>query len=262
MTRSRVLALVLLLGALISLPFGALAIFVAFGCFLFWVTLPAPSGRERRALGLLTALCLALSFVGLARFVATQAFFGMSEAARFGTSNAVVSRLREIKFAEARAVELALVDPDQNQRGSALFLDELAGAQPAHGRTALDEPLLDGKYRRNAKTPQGPAVSLNGYLFFVCLPGSDGNLSADPEKTVNGRAAETSFVGYGWPEGEYQGHGQVFAIDADGAVLVHDNRDARGKLIFVGTETPPPCSFVATDAERFSPWRGEDSRPR
>lgn len=262
MTRSRALALALLLGALFSLLFGALAIFVAFGCFLFWVTLPVVDRRERRGLGLCTGLSLALSFVGLARFVATQAFVGMSEAARLGTSSAVVSRLREIKFAEARAMELALVDPDDNQRGSTLFLAELSGVHPPRGTNRPPVMLLDGKYKRETNTPRGPAASLNGYWFFVCLPGADGKPSADPTRRVDEQRAETTFVAYAWPADEHQGYGQVFTIDARGTVLVHDNKTTQGRLSFVGAEHPPSCNLIETDAEHFSPWRGKDSRPR
>ncbi len=262
MTRSRLFALALLLSALVSLFIGALAIFVAFGCFLFWVTLPEQDRPERRTLLLGAWLALGLSGVGLSRFVATQAFFGISEAARLGTSKSVVSRLREIKFAESRAMELAVVDSNDNQKGSALFLPELSGTQSPRATHPLRAPLLDGKYLRQNDTPHGPAAALNGYLFFVCLPGRGGVQTADPSSPVDERAAETRFTVYAWPADEHQGHGQLFTIDASGRVLVHDNKNQKGKLSFVGHEGAPSCNLAETSASDFSPWRGKDSRPR
>jgi hypothetical protein len=262
MTRTRLLALALLCGALLSLRFGALSLFVAFGCFLFWVTLPTPKGRERRALTLLTGLCLAVSCAGLARFVATQAFVGMAEAARSGTSKSVVSRLREIQFSESRAQQLGLLDPDGNQRGAALFLEELSGSRPLRGTGSPTAPLLDAKYQRRVSTPAGPATQLNGYLFFVCLPGANGTSTADPTEPVDERASEARFVAYAWPQDEHRGHGQLFSIDAGGQVLVYDNRGTGEEPSFVGPQKAPPCRLLETEARRFSPWRGKDSPPR
>lgn len=262
MTPARWLALALFSAALTSVWFGALAIFVAFACFLFWVTLSVPKGRERRVLLLLCWLSLALCCVGLARFVANQAFFGMSEAARLGTSKAVVSRLREIRFAEARARELTLIDPDGNRRGSALFLGELSGASLLRGTQKRTTPLLDGKFRRSVSTPRGPATQLNGYLFMVCLPGASGPPTANPSRAVDERAAEEHFLAYAWPETKHQGHGQLFTIDANGKLLVYDNRGADGELSFVGPSRAPSCRLSETQERRFKPWRGKDSTPR
>jgi hypothetical protein len=79
---------------------------------------------------------------------------------------------------------------------------------------------------------------------------------------VDEHAAETQFLVYAWPADEHQGHGQLFTIDPNGRVLVHDNRNNQGKLSFVGPKAAPSCSLAETSASDFSPWRGKDSRPR
>jgi len=244
--------------ALTSLWLSELALFAAFLTFLTWVTLPELTERQRRrwlwALGAVALVCT----VGLTRFVSRYALLGMTNASRRSVDKEVVSRLREILFAEDYAREHALVDPDGDGVGSAIGLPALAGTAPPRPSSSARVELLDRRYMEIRTTREGPASALNGYLFMVCLPEA-GGWSAAPTARVDEERAEREFIALAWPDGEGTSHGKVYFIDAKERILEFANRGEHG-LVFSGVGSPAPCDVVSRGAHEFVAWEGKAPR--
>ncbi len=257
--RTRLLGAGVLVLALGSVWISELAIFAAFATFLWWVTLPPLAPPGRRASRWLIALAFVLSTVGLMRFASRYALAGILAASKSSIDKGTVSRLREILFAEDRARQLALVDPDGDRIGGALLLGALAGREPPRGTSGTPPQLLDEKYKVVVGTSLGPASALGDYLFIVCLPTSHG-LSAEPGVPVDEQQAERRFIAYAWPVEGASSYGKVFAIDEHERILVFANRGPRGELVFRGAERPPPCDAASTGKYAFSAWEGKKAR--
>lgn len=228
-------------------------------------TLSLPRSFVRRVPVWLTlAVAAMLGVVATVRFVIGAAVPGLVKGGNNATELRALSRLREVLFAEDAARKLAFVDPDRDGIGSAALIGELSGALPLRGGAPLPEPPLNSEFRRQVETKYGPATPLGGYLFMVCLPTRDGQLSARPGSPWDEERAERNYVGYAWPIDDAHGVSRVFFLDAHETILVFDNR--RGaELTFAGPYFPPPCdAALGTAAERaragWKPWR--DKKPR
>jgi hypothetical protein len=169
-----------------------------------------------------------------------------------------VSRLREILFAQDQARERAFVDPDNDGVGSALFIQSLAGVEPPRGSEGRPIRLLDRRFTQLVPTKIGPAASINGYLFSVCVPRHSG-LSAEPNAQVDEERAERQFIAYAWPLAQNIGNAKLFAIDQHERIMESNNRDASGPL-FWGPDHPPPCHAWELEKLGMSAWQGK--RPR
>jgi len=245
--------------ALASLWLSELALFAAFLTFLTWVSLPELSAGQRRrwlwALGVVALVCT----LGLMRFVSQYALLGMTNASRRSVDKEIVSRLREILFAQDYAREHALVDPDGDGVGSALALSALTGSAPLRPQLSERTELLDRRYAQIRETREGPASALNGYLFMVCLPTAGGGWSAAPAARVDEERAEREFVALAWPDGEGTSSGTVFVIDAWERILEFANKRERG-LVFSGVNSPPTCDVVTRGGYDFAAWQGKVAR--
>jgi len=243
---------------LVSLWLSEIALFAAFLTFLTWVSLPELSASQRRrwlwALGAVALVCT----LGLMRFVSQYALLGMTNASRRSADKEIVSRLRELLFAQDYAREHALVDPDADGIGSALALPALTGSAPLRPKRSDRIELLDRRYAHLRETREGPASALNGYLFMVCLP-TAGGWSAAAEARVDEERAEREFVALAWPDGEGTSNGAVFFIDASERILEFANKNDHG-LVFSGVKAPPSCDVVARGAYSFVAWQGKAAR--
>lgn len=245
--------------ALASLWLSELALFAAFLTFLTWASLPAalPQSQRRRWCWALGAVALVCS-VGVTRFVSRYALLGMTNASKRSVEKDIVSRLREILFAQDYAREHALIDPDGDGIGGAIALPALAGVVPLRPPAIGTVELLDRRYMNIRSTREGPASALNGYLFMICLPQPDG-LSAQATANIDEERAETQFTALAWPEVLGLSDGKLFSIDAQERILEFANRGKHG-LIFFGVETPPACDVVIRHAGEFVAWQGKKPR--
>ena len=245
--------------ALVSLWLSEIALFAGFLTFLTWASLPELSASQRRrwlwALGAVALVCT----LGLTRFVSQYALLGMSNASRRSVDKEIVSRLRELLFAQDYAREHALIDPDGDGVGGAIALPALAGSVPLRAPAHDRVELLDRRYAQIRTTSEGPASALNGYLFMVCLPTTGGGWSAAPAARVDEERAEREFVALAWPDGAGTSNGTVFFIDAWERILEFGNKNARG-LVFSGVNAPPSCDVVSRGAHSFVAWQGKGPR--
>ncbi|HEY6727081.1 MAG TPA: hypothetical protein VI197_23770 [Polyangiaceae bacterium] len=244
--------------ALVSLWLSELALFAAFLTFLTWASLPELSQSQRRRwLWALSVVALVCS-VGLTRFVSRYALLGMTNAGKRSVDKEIVSRLREILFAQDYAREHALIDPDGDHIGGALALPALVGSAPLRPPASGRVELLDRRYAQLRATPEGPASALNGYLFMVCLPEAE-SWSAAATARVDEERAEREFIALAWPDGEGTSHGKLFSIDAAERILEFSNRGERG-LVYSGAGTPPPCDVATRGDHTFVAWQGKAPR--
>jgi hypothetical protein len=244
--------------ALTSLWLSELALFAAFLTFLTWASLPQLGARERRRwLWALAAVALVCT-VGLTRFVSRYALLGMTNASKRSVDKEIVSRLREILFAQDYARERALIDPDGDGIGGAVALPGLVGTTPLRPPANTRVELLDRRYINVRTTREGPASALNGYLFMVCLPEGKG-WSAAPTARIDEERAEREFLALAWPDGEGTSHGKVFSIDAAERILEFSNRSERG-LVYSGVSAPPACDVTTRGAHAFVAWQGKAPR--
>jgi len=115
----RVLLRVLLVCAAcaLSLWLTKLALFAAVAALLGFVSLPAAPRRQVIRLKLALALAGACATVGTFRFLVLEAVPGMVEGGTTAAEQRVVSRLREILFAEDAWRKNAFYDPDGDHVG-------------------------------------------------------------------------------------------------------------------------------------------------
>lgn len=255
--RHRLFLIGVALLALTSLWLSELALPAAFLTFLTWASLPRLLRHRRRWLWALGAVAL-VSTVGLTRFVSRYALLGMVNASKRSVDKEIVSRLREILFAQDYAREHALIDPDADGIGGALTLPALVGRAPLRPSAKSRVELLDRRYVQLRDTPEGPASALNGYLFMVCLPEADG-WSAAATARIDEERAEREFVALAWPDGEGPSHGKVFSIDAAERILEFSNR-SEDKLVYSGVDAPPPCDVATGGQHAFVAWQGKKPR--
>jgi hypothetical protein len=241
------------------LVYAKLAVFSLLVCVIALASL-SRAGLTR-GWRLLLFISLALSCVGVGRFVFTEAVLGISEARGRDTERRAVSLLREIYFAQNAARRYAMIDPDGDGVGSAGFLAELTGSATARQGAPLPTPPLAPRLSPRMDTRVGQATKIESYLFIICLPTAEDGWTAQPSDQVDNEAAERSWLAYAWPSESGLPHTSVYVIDEHEAIFVHDNRASSG-LRFVGTTHPPACTTLRKPPAlvSFSPWQGKQPR--
>src|SRR6478735_5232186 len=146
--------LILCAAALLSLWLTKLALFAAVGTLLGFVSLPARPPRQVLRLKLALAFAGVCATVGTFRFLVLQAVPGMVEGGTTATEQRVVSRLREILFAEDAWRKNAYYDPDGDRVGSAGLLGELTAEFGVRSGNRVEPPVLEG-YPKLVETRPG-----------------------------------------------------------------------------------------------------------
>jgi hypothetical protein len=244
--------LLLCASGLVSLSITKLALFAAVGALLGYVSLPAEPRTLVRALKLSLIVAGLCATVGVFRFLVLEAVPGMVMGGTSATEQRVVSRLREILFAEDALRKNAFVDPDADHVGSAEFLGEMSGEIGVRGGAPMPTALLEG-YPKLVSTRLGPAGEVGGYLVTVCLPKRGGGFTADPSAAVDDERAEREFYAYAWPAERGQGLDTAYVLDQHERILLADSRDTEPRRL-IGVDAPPACDDVSAEATKGS-WR-------
>src|SRR5260221_1742027 len=163
--------------AVLSLVVIKLSLFAAVATLLGYVSLPAEPARRVRALKLALIASRPCATFGVFRFLVREAVPGMVEGGTSATEQRVVSRLREILFAEDALRRNQFVDPDGDHVGSAEFLGEMTGEIGLRGGAPMATPVLQN-FPKLVDTRLGPAAEVGGYLVTVCLPKPGGRFTA------------------------------------------------------------------------------------
>jgi hypothetical protein len=241
----------------------ALAVLGAVSALWPWLGLPAgfaslvgvvalrrPTQEELRGVTVWLWAGVALSAVGLVRFVVGEAMRGIVGGGRGAVEQEAVSRLRDVLFAQDAMRRAAWIDPDADGVGSAASLEELCGAPPLRGQAPRETPVLHcGEL---APSPLGPAARSGPYLYTLCLPAPDGGwaLRGAP---VDEEAAERRFVAFAWPSAASP-FDQAFFLDE------HENiRVATLPPAASGARFPESCS-AALERLDWQPWRAKKPR--
>jgi hypothetical protein len=197
---------------------------------------------------------VALSSVGLVRFVSGEAMRGIVGGGRGAVEQETVSRLRDVLFAQDAMRRAGWIDPDRDGVGSAALLEELCGGPPLRGQPPRETPVLHcGEL---ASTPLGPAARSGPYLYTLCLPTRAGGWSASAPRAgdpVDDEAAERRFIAFAWPSAESP-FDHAFFIDE------HENiRVASLPPALPGDRFPTTCA-AALERPDWQPWRGKQPR--
>jgi len=237
------------LGALSALVpwFGLPA---GFASFIGTVALRRPTRDELRGAAFWLWAGVALSAVGLVRFVSGEAMRGIVGGGRGAVEQETVSRLRDVLFAQDAMRRAGWIDPDHDGIGSAASLEELCGGPPLRGQRARVTPVLHcGEL---APSPLGPAARSGAYLYTLCLPTPDGDWSASGAP-VDEESAERRFLAFAWPASGSP-FDQAFFIDE------HENiRVARvSPPSAAGERFPTTCAGALGLA--WQPWRAKKPR--
>src|SRR5204863_9663963 len=150
----------------LSLWLTKLALFAAVGALLGFVSLPAQPRRQVGWLKLALGLAGLCATFGTFRFLVLEAVPGMVEGGTTATEQRVVSRLREILFAEDAWRKNAFYDPDGDHIGSAGLLGELTAEFGVRSGKRVEPAVLEG-YPKLVDTRLGPAADVGGYLLLV-----------------------------------------------------------------------------------------------
>ncbi len=225
------------------------------------------AGVRRRSFSIALGAALALSVLGLGRFVLQTALPGIVGAAARASGGRAVSVLREILFAQDASRRLALIDPDGNRVGGAGRLSELTGATKARGTFELETPPLAPYLMPRVATPQGAAAEEAEYLYLVCVPGKDGKLTARDADPVDEHAAERRFVAYAWPSRDTAQQVTAFFIDEHERILESKNlapgsTPGKRTLRLVGPQGAPSCddAVAADTASEWQVWQKKSPR--
>lgn len=238
--------------ALLSLIVTKLALFAAVGTLLGYVSLPSEPARVVRRLKLALLLAGACATFGVFRFLVLEAVPGMVEGGTTATEQRVVSRLRELLFAEDAWRKNAFFDPDRDQIGSAGLLGELSGQIGIRGGKASDPPVLQN-YPSLIETAIGPAAQIGGYFVIVCLPKLTGGFTASPNDAIDDERAEREFRAYAWPAERGQGLTTAYFLDEHERILLADSRETEPRRLS-GLDATPSCDDVSAPATQ-SEWR-------
>jgi len=261
LTRGVLVRVALLCAAgLLSVVVTKLALFAAVGALLGYVSLPAAPQRAVRVLKLCLALAGLGATIGVFRFLVLEAVPGIVEGGTTATEQRVVSRLREILFAEDAWRKNAFYDPDGDHVGSAGFLGELSGQIGVRGKDRSDPSVLQN-YPALIATRLGPAADIGGYLVLVCLPKRGGGFSAQPGDAVDDERAERQFYAYAWPAVRGQGLTTAYFLDEHERILLADSRETEPQRL-LGVDAPPACDDISApgSAPDWRVWRHK--RPR
>jgi len=256
----RLRVLLLCLAAVLSLWLTKLALFAAVGTLLGFVSLPAQPRRQVARLKLALGLAGACATVGTFRFLVLEAVPGMVEGGTTATEQRVVSRLREILFAQDAWRRNAYYDPDGDHVGSAGLLGELSAELGVRAGKRVEPAVLEG-YPKLVDTRLGPAAELGGYLLLVCLPKQGGGYSARPGDAIDDEAAERHFYAYAWPAERGQGLTTAYFLDEHERILLADSQEAEPRRL-IGIDAPPACDDVSAPgtAGDWRVWRHKKPR--
>src|SRR3954471_1102172 len=252
--------LLLCTAAVLSLWLTKLALFAAVGTLLGFVALPAQPPRQVFWLKLALGVAGACATVGTFRFLVLEAVPGMVEGGTTATEQRVVSRLREILFAEDAWRKNAYYDPDGDHVGSAGLLGELSAELGVRSGNRVEPAVLEG-YPRLVDTRLGPAANIGGYLVLVCLPKRGGGYSARPGDAIDDDAAERHFYAYAWPAERGQGLTTAYFLDEHERILLADSQEAEPRRL-IGIDAPPACDDVSAPgtAGDWRVWRHKKPR--
>jgi len=252
--------LVLCVVAVFSLWATKLALFAAVGTMLGFVALPAQPKRQVRWLKIGLGVAGACATIGTFRFLVLEAVPGMVEGGTTATEQRVVSRLREILFAEDAWRKNAYYDPDGDHVGSAGLLGELSAEFGVRSGNRVEPAVLEG-YPKLAETRLGPAAEIGGYLVLVCLPKQGGGYTARPGDAIDDEAAERHFYAYAWPAERGQGLTTAYFLDEHERILLADSQEAEPRRL-IGIDAPPTCDDVSapSTAADWRVWRHKKPR--
>jgi len=185
---------------------------------------------------------------------------GMVEGGTTATEQRVVSRLREVLFAEDAWRKNAYYDPDGDRVGSAGLLGELSAEFGVRGGKRVEPAVLEG-YPKLVDTRLGPAAELGGYLLLVCLPKQGGGYGAKPGDAIDDEAAERHFYAYAWPAQRGQGLTKAYFLDEHERILLADSQEAEPRRL-IGIDAPPSCDDVSAPgtAGDWRVWRHKKPR--
>ena len=252
--------LLLCAAAVLSVWLTKLALFAAVGTLLGFVSLPAQPRRQVLLLKLGLGLAGACATVGTFRFLVLEAVPGMVEGGTTATEQRVVSRLREILFAEDAWRKNAYYDPDADRVGSAGLLGELSAEFGVRSGNRVEPAILEG-YPKLVETRLGPAAEMGGYLLIVCLPKVGGGYSAKPGDAIDDEASERHFYAYAWPAERGQGLTTAYFLDEHERILLADSQEAEPRRL-IGIDAPPSCDDVSapSTAGDWRVWRHKKPR--
>lgn len=246
--------------AVASIVFTKVALFAAVGTLLGFVSLPAEPKRSVRALRVCLAIAGLCATIGTFRFLVLEAVPGMVEGGTTATEQRVVSRLREILFAEDAWRRNAFYDPDGDHTGSAGLLGELKAETGVRGHARVEPAVLEG-YPPLIETRLGPAADIGGYLVIVCLPKQGGGYTARPNDAIDDEQAERHFYAYAWPAQRGQGLTTAYFLDEHERILLADSRDGEPSRL-LGVDATPTCDDVSapSSAADWRVWRHKKPR--
>lgn len=207
----------------------------------------------------------ALALVGLGRFLVVYAMPSIVGMGTHATGERAASVLREIVWAERKAIELGLVDRDGDGVAEALLLGDLTG----HARVPrVDAPLLRPELyvpmRSAGDDRESSVFQVGGYAFVVYLPGAREPAVSLEREGVDGKRARGAFVAYAWPAERPGGFDaakreRVFMVDQDETVC-----EAPNDAGYLGLERVPAWDAAlaepAWDAARCA-GKGRDGSP-
>jgi hypothetical protein len=222
-----------------------------FASFIGVVALRRPSPAELRGARVWLWAGVALSVVGLVRFVAGEAMRGIVGGGRAAVEQETVSRLRDVLFAQDAMRRAGWIDPDRDGIGSGAWLEELCGGPPLRGQAPRETPVLHcGEL---APSPLGPAARSGPYLYALCLPTPDGGWSANGAP-VDEEAAERRFVAFAWP---------APASPFDQAYFIDEHENIRVATLPAappgGPRFPTTCAAALSGLD-WQPWRAKKPR--
>ena len=261
--RSVLLRVVLLCAAsVLSMAVTKLALFAAVGVLLGFVSLPSEPARAVLVSKIALVVAGLCATFGVFRFLVLEAVPGMVEGGTSATEQRVVSRLREILFAEDALRRNAVVDPDHDHVGSAEFLGEMTGEIGVRGGAPMDTPVLES-FPKLIETRLGPAADVAGYLVTVCLPKRGGGFTAQPSDAVDDERAERSFFAYAWPTEGGRGLDTAYFLDEHERILLADSNETEPRRL-IGVDAPPACDDVvaAATAGAWRVWRHKQGRSK
>ncbi len=261
--RSVLVRVVLVCAAgVLSIVVTKLSLFAAVGALLGYVSLPAVPASRVRALKIGLIVAGVCATVGVFRFLVLEAVPGMVEGGTTATEQRVVSRLREILFAEDALRRNTFVDPDGDQVGSAEFMGEMTGEIGLRGGAPMATPVLQN-LPKLVDTRLGPAAEVGGYYVTVCLPKRDGGFTAQPHDAVDDERAERSFFAYAWPAERGRGLDVADFLDEHERIFLAASRATEPRRL-IGVDAPPTCDDVSAPATAgdWRVWRKKQPRTK
>jgi len=246
--------------AVLSLWLIKLALFAAVGTLLGFVSLPTQPRRRIALLKVALGVAGACATAGTFRFLVLEAVPGMVEGGTTATEQRVVSRLREILFAEDAWRKNAYYDPDADHVGSAGLLGELSAEIGVRSGNRVEPAVLEG-YPKLVETRLGPAADIGGYLVLVCLPKQGGGYTARPSDAIDDEASERHFYAYAWPAENGQGLTNAYFLDEHERILLADSQESEPRRL-IGVDAPPACDDVSSPATAgdWRVWRHKKPR--